>query len=118
MIRPIMEYPAIPICTVSKSNILKLQKTQNKALRSVWGANPRIRENRITNIEIHGRLNMETLNVRIYHMAQKIWAKLGLIKPEIVAQTQELSQNGHYTDHTWWPRLATYMEKDTPEPLF
>ena len=118
MIRPIMEYPAIPICMVSKSNMQKLQKTQNKALRSVWGANPRLRQNRITNVDIHERLNMETLNVRICHMAQKIWNKLEIIKPEIVAQTREMSQNGDITDHTWWPRLATYMERNIPEPLF
>ena len=115
LIRPIMEYPAIPICVVSKSNMQRLQKTQNKALRNVWGGNPR--EERITNVEIHRRLEMETLNVRLYHMAQKVWTKMEIIKPEIVAHSLELNEDRNYVDHTWWPRLATYINRDVPEPL-
>ena len=40
-----------------------------------------------------------------------------IIKPEIVAQSLELNEDRNYVDHTWWPRLATYINRDVPEPL-
>ena len=35
MIRPILEYPAIPLCITSRSSQLALQREQNKALRKI-----------------------------------------------------------------------------------
>ena len=51
MISPILEYPSIPTCVTSKTNLQKLQKTQNKALRNCWPGNTW--EEGITTIQTH-----------------------------------------------------------------
>ena len=67
MIRPVMEYPPAPICVASRTNIKRLQQTQNKTLRSLWPGNAI--EDRVTNVQLHNYFDIEPLNIRLYNLA-------------------------------------------------
>ena len=63
LVRPILEYPAIPICTASRSQIKKMQSVQSKALRSA--AKERPIDQKSINEELHHKFNVEDLNARL-----------------------------------------------------
>ena len=70
---PILEYPPIPIHTMSTTQIKRLQKMQNKALR--FATNQR-HPYTMTNEQIHEYTKTPALNIRVHQQAQKIWQKL------------------------------------------
>ena len=98
MIRPVLEYPAIPICVSSKNNIKKIQTVQNKALRRAIVRNPR--EDRRTNEDIHRETEIDPMNIRIYQLASNIWRKLEILNNNLVEKFLQ-----YYTratkDHYW-----------------
>ena len=69
LIRPILEYPPIPICVTSQSNLLRLQRVQNIAIRVAAKEKPG--EVRSTNEQLHYEHNLDTINTRIFDQAQK-----------------------------------------------
>ena len=115
MIKPILEYPAIPLCITSKANHLLLQRVQNKALRNIHPENTI--DNRLSNETIHEDLNMEAINIRLYHLASKIWTKLEEINEQLTQNSIEQNQIRNRKDHTWWPRLAPYIMGREPNPI-
>ena len=114
LVRPILEYPAIPICTASRSQIKKMQSVQSKALRSA--AKERPIDRRSTNEELHHKFNVEALNVRLYNMASKTWTKLETTNPEIMEMTNALD-GGIGRDHYWWPTVSGYLQQYVHGPL-
>lgn len=81
LIRPIIEYPPIPLNTISNSLMLELQAVQNKALISVAGC-------RYPNIptakSLHERYEITPINIQIHEQAKRTWEKL------------EMSENPNY----------------------
>ena len=73
LVRPILEYPHVPLNTLSKSKLQQLQSFQNKFLRFASGQTPPYNE---TIEEIHLRTNTEPLNIRFHRMANRAWEKL------------------------------------------
>ena len=115
MVRPVLEYPSIMTCLISKRNKLELQKTQSKALRQAKKENFRLHVS--TNEEIHDALNIEPLNVRIHNLALSEWRKLENINPELIEQTRRCSTDIGYQDHTWWPRIESTLSENE-EPIY
>ena len=73
LVRPILEYPVIPNAIASRTNMLKMQRVQNKNLRNI----SRYTDNSDKNAEeLHDSYNMEPLNIRFYRAANKLWSKL------------------------------------------
>ena len=106
LVRPIMEYPAVPICISAKSNIKKLQTVQNIAIRSA--ARERRFINCVTNEELHQRLNINAMNVRLHNMATKTWQKLADINPQLIQKAEELRNRVTY-EHGWWPTITQFI---------
>ena len=115
MIRPILEYPAIPTCVTSKAGIKKLQTTQNKALRNCWPGNAW--EERVTNVQTHERFEIDTMNIRLYNLASRTWSKLEALNNELIEHSNELN-NTIGNDHNWWPRLSPYIARGEPAPAY
>ena len=92
LIRPILEYPVVPICITSKTNQLVLQRVQNKALRWVHPRNTII--DRLTNEQIHRELSMEQQNTRLYQLASKTWSKLETTNRDLVETSLRANQDG------------------------
>ena len=73
LILPIIQYPPIPLHTVSDTQLSKLQKIQNKALRF---ATNQYYPYTMTTEEIHIHTNTKPLNIFLHEQAQKIWTSL------------------------------------------
>lgn len=73
IVRPLLDYPAVPMHALSPSALSPLQVVQNKATRFVLGV--RWWEFRSSE-DLHGELELEPVNQRLYHMADKIWSRI------------------------------------------
>lgn len=73
LIRPIIEYPPIPINAMKKTTLNDLQIIQNKSLRFIYDINyPDI----VTNRELHERAGIQTIQDLINERAKEIWEKV------------------------------------------
>ena len=80
LIRPIMEYPIIPIALTSKTNIQKMQVVQNRALRlAVKGTD----DNHQTIKAVHEKYLIEAFNVRLSTRLMKLWHKIERTQPDL-----------------------------------
>lgn len=111
--RPIIEYPVVPLYSLSKSNIKKLQILQNKELRYIYDIKY---TDHITNEELHKRANLETINVLLYNRTKKLWNKLH----EMRMETYERWIKNEITpkEHGWFPRSKTKIEGRPPDPKY
>jgi len=114
LVKPIIEYPIIPTCIASRSNVQKLQSIQNRALFMAARVTPPYN---VTSQHLHERYNMQPINTILHSRANKIWTKMELINPELVSESIEIG-NQDLIDHTWWRRVAPYVASEEPEPIF
>jgi len=108
LIRPIMEYPAIPLCITSKTNIAKVQQFQNRVLRTATRRNEE--DNLLSIAELHNKYKVEAINTRLYNLARKVWDKLETIDGELTARSLEENNFPLENDHSWWRRISPYIE--------
>ena len=114
LIRPIMEYPIVPIALASKMNISKMQIVQNMALKQAV----RDTEDRFMTLEdIHEKYEMEAINVRLATRLAELWSKFELTHPELYKKTLDANDVG-LRDHYWWPRVGRVAALDPPEPIY
>ena len=73
LVLPVLDYPPIPTHAMSKTQISKLQKIQNKALR--FALNQRYPFT-LNTTEQHETAKIAPINVRLHNQATKIWASL------------------------------------------
>lgn len=111
-ILPIIEYPITPLCTASNSNIKKIQGFQNRFLRKL--ANQNIDTINLNIEEIHRKFKFEATNERLFRLADKAWNKIEEINPELVERSNENILN----DHFWWKRIAPYIARGPPVPIY
>ena len=114
-IRPLLEYPTIPLCTASKTGMQRMQRVQSIALRRAAKIRPR--QENSTNMDIHRRYQMEPINIRLFNQTAKIWQKLEAQEHNLTGQAVELNR-GHPKDHSWWPTIGSYMRGGPPEPRY
>ncbi len=66
---PVIEYPPIPMCSISNTQKLKMQRVINKALKFINS-----HENNDARLEeLHAKYNIIPLNISINMRAKKIW---------------------------------------------
>ena len=73
LIRPIIEYPSLPLSLTSKINQMKLQRVQNSAVRLI--ANSK-REDRIKMETLHKKYKLPAMNLRLHRLAKKCVKKI------------------------------------------
>ena len=110
MIRPILEYPAVPLNTLSKNQTCKLQKIQNAAIRWITGFTPPYTE---TMEATHTRLRIDPLNVRIHNMAKKTWQRVEAYAENAYARLSTAEPRGN---HSWFSRSLN--GDDTPQGIY
>ena len=79
VVRPVLEYPPVPLDTLAKTVTLKLQRVQNAAIK--WIANWTFPYSTTMEAE-HERLGLEPLNTRIHRMSRKSWQRLETHDPD------------------------------------
>ena len=92
LILPIIQYPPIPLHTMSKTQISILQKVQNKALR--FATNQRYPYT-MTTEQIHIHTRTKPINIFLHEQAIKIWQTLGNINNSTV---NKLIENREHID--------------------
>ena len=99
LVRPILEYPPIPI---SRTNMVTMQVLQNRALKMGVNGTP---DQQKTIRELHEQFNVETINLRLYNRLQKSWNKIEELDPDLYAVSGQTAREGG-RDHYWWPSVG------------
>jgi len=108
---PIIEYPPIPLTTLSKSTLLKLQKVQNKALRFAY--NERYPYTK-TSEDLHKLSNIEALNTRLFDRAKAVTTKPEAADNQTLKELKEQSNN---IEHQWFRKALNRMN-NRPEAFY
>ena len=96
LVLPHLTYPVIPINALSRTQLLILQRVQNKAIR--WICNERKRDCPLT--QRHWDLNLENLDDRLKRLAEGVWHK---IIEENTEFWRETMQTPTLIPHAWFP---------------
>ena len=114
VIRPIMEYPPIPVALASRATLMKMQRVQSRALKqSVKGTDDR----HLSIQEIHEKYKVDAINVRLAARLAKTWSKLEVRHQELYNRSTSANDNG-IRGHAWWPRAGRVATLDIPELLY
>nr|XP_027228775.1 A disintegrin and metalloproteinase with thrombospondin motifs adt-1-like [Penaeus vannamei] len=115
LVRPILEYPPVPLNTIAQSSWYILQAIQNKAI--LWINCARWPNPRPSIRELHTSYNLEPINTRICRMAERTWDRLEYTEDVNYEQikTAHLNTEG---EHRWWPRSLTRIRENLPEPIY
>lgn len=111
LIRPILEYPVIPLNTLRASNWKELQRIQNKSLRWVAGERPPYTRDSAT---LHQEYDIRPLNQRNFEQGYKFWEKMRINFEEELAILREYEVVG---THAWWPLAYLPEEAVLPPPI-
>lgn len=111
-VRPALIYPIIPIHTQSKTQISKLQKIQNKAIRFITGTS---RADHITSEFLHQLIELPPINVILHEQANKIWTK---IETNIPTLYNSLNIPPDASEHNRFRSSKRIAEQPTPEPIY
>ena len=110
---PIITYPIYPLCAISKSNILSLQRIQNKALRFVHEERYPYTK---TTEEMHQLSNLNALNVTLYTRGNKIRQKmLNLLRDETYTT---ITTDNNENSHSWFKKPYIELSKYPPDPMY
>lgn len=103
LIRPILEYPSVPLHLASRNQKRKIQRVQNQMLRWATG-------DRHTPIEVlHDVHKMEPMNKRLEKQARKVWTKIQAFQEDVYEELNTVHFRRH---HPWWPRSILKLEED------
>ena len=115
LVRPLLEYPVIPISLASNTQMLKLQRVQNRNIKIITKYDEQY--DNLTMEELHHRLDLETINTRLNIRLMKLWNKMELKENELYEASMQANY-GLFLDHSWWPRVATKYQQDIPDPIY
>ena len=116
LIRPILEYPAVPLNTISRCAMMDLQRVQSKALR--WINSKGIEEPRKTNAQLHREYRIEPLNLRIHRLARRTWIRLDELQDPNLQDIVETAEGlEDHEEHRWFPRSRPRALGPPPPPL-
>ena len=113
-IQPIMEYPILPLCGISKSNIMKIQRIQNRAIKFITSND----NEHLTIQQAHEKYNVTAINVRFHNRGKKTWQKLARTEPDLVQRSTNENENNEFKDHYWWRRIASSIQDEEPDPIY
>ena len=113
LILPILDYPPIPIHTMSRNQLSKLQKVQNKALR--FATNQK-HPYTMTTEQIHTHTKTTPLNIRLHYRAKTIWNRIEELETPIYQNLKDrLNQIDNY--HRDFPSSLQTCNT-TPTPIY
>ena len=121
LVRPLLEYPAVPLHVAKPTPLQKLQAVQNRALRWVhgWKYDPDRPELRLSAVALHQRYRVEPLNLRLWRLARRTWERL-LEDNDLMLWRIDFLADGvpeGARDHAWWPRSRAHALGPPPRPI-
>ena len=118
LVRPQLEYPAVPLHVASPTSMGGLQAVQNRALQWVHGV--RWPAPQLSARELHLTYKVEPLNCRLWRLARRIWERL-LEDNDPMLPRIDYAEGGlpaGWRDHSWWPRSRPRALGPMPRPLW
>ena len=112
LVRSSLIYPIIPMHTSSKTQMLALQRIQNKATRFI--NNTRLSD-RISSEQLHNMAELEPLNVVTHKQAQNIW---NTVEHTLQVNTNEYTLQPGKRYNPSFPSSYHRAQRDIPPPLF
>ena len=118
LVRPQLEYPAVPLHVAKPSRVQQLQSVQNNALRWVHGA--RWPAPPLSAVVLHRNYRVEPLNQRLWRLARRIWERLLEARDPMLWRIdyQEAGIPEGARDHSWWPRSRPHALGPRPDPVY
>ena len=105
---------------------MDLQKVQNRALR--WVHSAHMIDDRPTTEFLHARYRVEPLNIRLHHLARRVWERLEDSQdPNLnrIHQCEAVLDDGGWRrglrgnpEHSWWPRSRLRALGPAPRPFY
>ena len=116
LVRPILEYPAVPLVNLSATRLLTLQRVQNRAVSFITNRDWRNHESMET---LHKQINLLPLNQVIHNRAKGIWRRVESTCP---AEFERLSAPLLYAranlNQGWFGRTLQCLYAPTPPPRY
>lgn len=123
VVRPLLEYPAVPLHLASRAKMLRLQAVQNRAI--MWITGHRFREEGRPSIRrLHKSLKLEPLNQRLHKLAIRTWEALAADEDPNYEEVDELanqpSRRRANADprRSWWPSSLRVVRQPMPRPIY
>lgn len=113
LVLPVLDYPPVPIHTLSKTQISKLQRIQNKALR--FATEQRFPYT-LNTIQIHTLTKTKPVNVRQHERATKVWKNLEDLQHPIYVLLKNNLENIR-TFNKWFPSSLRDIRR-APRPIY
>ncbi len=108
---PVIEYPPVPLCSISKTQKINLQKVLNRGLKFIHYNETE----RLTIKELHQLYNITPFNVSTHNKACKTWERVRYIEEE---QTYEELTRERDRTHNWFPKTTTIISSPPPLPIY
>ena len=114
-ISPLLHYPPIPLVSISKNQIKKLQVIQNRALR--FALDTSRLDHVVNNVKtLHEKANLEPINTTIYTRAEAAYRKLLALEDPHMNFIVE-----HYEperDHYYFRKTFTILQRGPPGKIY
>ncbi len=111
LLLPKIEYPVIPLCTISLTQKRELQVIINKALKFLsFNEEDKL----LTVEELHYKYDIKPLNITLRAKARKIWETIQVTEPD---HYNQLIQRFNF-NHTWFPKSTVIINSDVPDPIY
>ena len=108
-------YPTVPLNTISKTSMIKLQRKQNRALRFI--TNTRWTDYR-TSESLHEQCNIEPINMMIHRQAKNTWETMKQEHPETYQQLIDNSSPITTQRNIRFPSSRLLAEGPDPTPIY
>lgn len=121
LVRPILEYPAVPLHLATKAKMLRLQSVQNRAV--MWITGHRFREEGRPSLRhLHRALRLEPLNCRLHKLAGRTWESLAADEDPNFDEVLEIASQpprcSIWAQTYRWPSSLRRIRLPMPRPWF
>ena len=113
-VRSALLYPTIPLHTISKSQMIKLQRLQNKGIRFITG-NRLI--DKIPSQTLHQQTNLDPINIHLHNLANNTWNNIQINNPSIY-NSFPIQTNQFHNTKSYFPSSKKIALGHTPIPIY
>ena len=112
-VRSALLYPTIPLNTISKNQLKKLQVVQNRATRFITGHK---KSDRLKSAILHELSQLDPINTHLHISARNMWQNIEINNPEIYNQLQFPPDYNHRSNR--FPSSKIKALAPDPAPMF
>jgi hypothetical protein len=114
LVKSILTYPTIPMCSIAKTNTVRLQRVQNLAAKLI--TNYRYEEGlpSRTAKSLHDEAGLEALNMYVERGARRTWATVQTVVPDVWDYLHQRAPQIRRDNHPFPQTLKTLQTNTTP----